>query len=193
MASGLAAYVSRGWLPIPAQDSLPGAPSGSPGRAFTRRAPAKGFQLTSCSSSSFSKLAWHNPFFFSNGLRPAGRPARALRLTVAPIPGPSFCVGDGDNMNAMVAVAEDNLKWELRDTTRTMPVVDPNESFGIGLNSRQRDVDGNAEVASGGGTALCVSIRRCLQFGCGFGMETNSHCQRRASRTIVRGCPPNLR
>ena len=30
--------------------------SSSPGRAFTRRAPAKGFQLTSCASASFSKL-----------------------------------------------------------------------------------------------------------------------------------------
>ena len=30
--------------------------SGSPGRAYTRRVPAKGFQLTSCASASFSKL-----------------------------------------------------------------------------------------------------------------------------------------
>ena len=37
--------------------------SGSPGRASTRRVPAKGFQLTSCSSSSLPKLLGTIPLF----------------------------------------------------------------------------------------------------------------------------------
>jgi len=40
---------------LTAQGWLPGA-GRSPGRAFTRRVPPKGFQLTSCASFSFSKL-----------------------------------------------------------------------------------------------------------------------------------------
>jgi hypothetical protein len=39
--------------------------SSSPGQAFTHRAPAKGFQLTSCSSSSFPKLLGTIPFISS--------------------------------------------------------------------------------------------------------------------------------
>jgi len=35
--------------------------SGSPGQAFTRRAPIIGFKSTSCVLSSYSKLSWHNP------------------------------------------------------------------------------------------------------------------------------------
>ena len=40
--------------------------SGSPGRACTRRAPVKSFQLTSCSLSSFPKLLGTIPFSFPN-------------------------------------------------------------------------------------------------------------------------------
>ncbi len=40
--------------------------SGSPGRAFTRRVPTKGFQLTSCSLSSSSKLLGTIRFFVIN-------------------------------------------------------------------------------------------------------------------------------
>jgi hypothetical protein len=56
MASGLAAYVSRDGLPPNRARLASRCWSGSPGRAFTRRAPTKGFQLTSCSLSSFPKL-----------------------------------------------------------------------------------------------------------------------------------------
>ena len=56
MAFGLAVYVSRCWLPVTAQDSLPGAGQALLDGLSTRRVPAKGFQLTSCSLSSFSKL-----------------------------------------------------------------------------------------------------------------------------------------
>ena len=83
-------------------------------------------------------------------------------------------------MNAIEIVAEDNLKWELSDAARTMLLVDPNESFRISLDVGQCDVDSNAEIASGGGTALRVPICGRLQFGGGFGMETNSHRQYRA-------------
>jgi hypothetical protein len=62
MASGLAAYVSRAWLPAPAQGSLPGAGQALLNGLSTRRAPLKGFQLTSCSLSSFPKLLGTIPF-----------------------------------------------------------------------------------------------------------------------------------
>ena len=56
MAFGLAAYVSRDWLSADRARLASRCWSGSPGRAFTRRVPPKGFQLTSCVLSSFSKL-----------------------------------------------------------------------------------------------------------------------------------------
>ena len=56
MASGLAVYVSRGGYPLAAQDSLPGAGQALLDGLSTRRAPMKGFKLTSCSLSSFPKL-----------------------------------------------------------------------------------------------------------------------------------------
>jgi hypothetical protein len=51
MAFGLAAYVSRFRARLASR-----CWSSSPGRAFTRRVPTKGFQLTSCALASFSKL-----------------------------------------------------------------------------------------------------------------------------------------
>jgi hypothetical protein len=42
--------------------------SGSPGRAFTRRAPTIGFNSTTCGLSSYSRLSWHNPLFASTVL-----------------------------------------------------------------------------------------------------------------------------
>jgi hypothetical protein len=63
MAFGLTVYVSRRWSPVAAQDSLPGAGQAFPDGISTRRAPTRGFQLTSCSSSSSSRLAWHNRDF----------------------------------------------------------------------------------------------------------------------------------
>ena len=56
MAFGTAAYVSRRRLPFAAQDSLPGAGQALLDRLFTCKVPLKGFQLTSCVSSSFPKL-----------------------------------------------------------------------------------------------------------------------------------------
>ena len=56
MAFGLAAYVSRDGFPSDRARLASGCWSGSPGRAFTRRVPTKGFQLTSCAFSSSSKL-----------------------------------------------------------------------------------------------------------------------------------------
>lgn len=52
--------------------------SGSPGRAFTRRVPIKGFQLTSCSSPSFSRLLGTIPF--SVQLREPSMDGRSPRL-----------------------------------------------------------------------------------------------------------------
>jgi len=62
MASGLAVYVSRGGYPLAAQDSLPGAGQALLDGLSTRRAPMKGFKLTSCSLSSFPKLLGTIPF-----------------------------------------------------------------------------------------------------------------------------------
>lgn len=57
--------------------------SGSPGRAFTRRAPIIGFKFTSCVLSSYSKLAWHNPRFDSLGTsKGGGSPYFGLRRGV---------------------------------------------------------------------------------------------------------------
>ena len=63
MASGLAAYVSRDGYPPDRARLASGCWSSSPGRAFTRRVPTKGFQLTSCGLSSFFQASWHNPPF----------------------------------------------------------------------------------------------------------------------------------
>ena len=51
--------------PNTAQDSLPGAGQALLDGLPTRRAPTKGFKLTSCSLSPFPKLAWHNPLLCS--------------------------------------------------------------------------------------------------------------------------------
>ena len=56
MAFGLAAYVSRGGYPPDRARLASGCWSSSPGRAFTRRVPIKGFQLTSCVLASSSEL-----------------------------------------------------------------------------------------------------------------------------------------
>ena len=56
MAFGIAAYVSRDGCPPNRARLASRCWSGSPGRAFTRRAPLKGFQITSCELSSFPKL-----------------------------------------------------------------------------------------------------------------------------------------
>ncbi len=56
MAFGLAAYVSRDGYPPDRARLASGCWSSSPGRAFTRKAPMKGFQLTSCLLSSSPKL-----------------------------------------------------------------------------------------------------------------------------------------
>jgi len=56
MAFGIAVYASPRRLPDAAQDSLPGAGQALLGGLPTRRAPTKGFKLTSCSPSSFPKF-----------------------------------------------------------------------------------------------------------------------------------------
>jgi hypothetical protein len=61
MASEFAVYASQCRLPDPTQDSLPGAGQALLDGLSTRRVPMKGFKLTSCSLSSFPKLAWRKP------------------------------------------------------------------------------------------------------------------------------------
>lgn len=63
MAFGLTAYVSRDGYPRNRARLASRCWSGSPGQAFTRRAPLRGFQLTSCLLSSSPKPlgTWHNP------------------------------------------------------------------------------------------------------------------------------------
>ena len=84
MASEFAVYASQCRSPDPTQDSLPGAGQALPDGLSTRRAPTKGFKLTSCSLSSFPKLAWRNPLLCSrvSGKTrrfPAIRPVRQQR------------------------------------------------------------------------------------------------------------------
>ena len=97
----------------------------------------------------------------------------------------------GHDMDSILAVAVDNLKWELLHAARAMAVVDLSESFGIGVDFSQREIECDTEVTCNGEATLRVPICGCLQFRGGFGMETNSHRQHRASRTIARGYPPN--
>ncbi len=102
-------------------------------------------------------------------------------------------MGYGNDMNSIVVMAEDDLKWELLHAAGTMPIVDPYETIGIGPDAGKRNVYGNAEIARRSGTAFRVPISRCFELCSRFGMETNSHRQHRASRTIEPGCPPNPR
>jgi hypothetical protein len=78
-------------------------------------------------------------------------------------------------------MAVDNLKWEFPHTARAMPVIDLSETFGIGFDAGNRNLDGDAEIAGRSRTALRVPIGGCLQFARRFGMKTNSHRQHRAS------------
>jgi hypothetical protein len=81
MAFGLAAYVSRCRLPSTAQGSLPGAGQALLDGLDTRRVPTKGFQLTSCSLSSFSKLLGTIPFSSREALLHMSVRADALSVT----------------------------------------------------------------------------------------------------------------
>jgi hypothetical protein len=91
MAFGLAAYVSRCWSPFTAQGSLPGAGQALLDGLLTRKAPAKGFQLTSCSLSSLPKLLGTMKHAFVGLVHPevpepvreSGR-LRFLKLSVSP-------------------------------------------------------------------------------------------------------------
>ena len=83
----------------------------------------------------------------------------AVELAIAPIAGASLCMDYGNDINSILVMPEGNLKRELLHAARPAPSVDPNKPFGIGLNVRKRDVHGDAEVASGGGTAFCIPIR----------------------------------
>jgi hypothetical protein len=72
-------------------------------------------------------------------------------------------MGHGNDMHSILVMSENNLKWGFVHAARLVPSVNPNETFGIGLNARQCDVDGNAKVASRGRTALGIPIRGCFQ------------------------------
>ena len=64
--------------------------SGVTGRAFTRRAPAKGFQLTSCSLAPFPKLLAQSPFFPGKA---DARRERHLASSAGPAAGPHLPAG----------------------------------------------------------------------------------------------------
>jgi len=89
MAFGLAAYVSRCRLPSTAQGSLPGAGQAPLDGLDTRRVPTKGLQLTSCASSSFSKLLGTTPFSLPRppfSLPTSGTHAGLLAARILPDP-----------------------------------------------------------------------------------------------------------
>ncbi len=83
-----------------------------------------------------------------------------VRLSITPIPGPPLRVRHGNDMDSILAVAEDNLKWESLHTARAMPAVDPNEAFRIGLDVGERKVNRHAEIASCCGTLFRIPLRR---------------------------------
>ena len=76
LSGSLSTYHAR-VTPLTAQDSLPGAGQALLDGLSTRRAPTKGFKLTSCSSSSSPKLAWHNLRLCVNICEPAKPIARS--------------------------------------------------------------------------------------------------------------------
>lgn len=90
-------------------------------------------------------------------------------------------MGDGNDVNSIPVMTKYNLERKFLHITRTVPSVDSNKAFGIGLDVRDRDIYGNAEITSSMTTSLRVPIRGCLQFGHCFGMKANSHHQHRAS------------
>ncbi len=114
--------------------------------------------------------------YYSNILR-----CVSFELAIVPIARTSLGMGDGNDMNSIPVMTEYNLERKLLHVARTVPRVDSNEPFGIGLNVRDCDIYGNTEITSSVVTMLRVPIRRCLQFGRCFGMKTNSHRQHRAS------------
>jgi hypothetical protein len=83
-----------------------------------------------------------------------------VRLAITPITGPSFCVGDGDDVDSIAAVAKDILKWELLNTARAMPIVNAREPFRIGLNARQCNVDRDTEIMRGAGPKASADFGR---------------------------------
>jgi len=87
MASGLTAYVSRIGFP-PTRKTGFQVWSSSPGRAFTRRAPIKGFQLTSLFVVLPFQASWHNHlnlvYFSSPAQSPILRTVAAPTLSLVP-------------------------------------------------------------------------------------------------------------
>jgi hypothetical protein len=81
----------------------------------------------------------------------------------------------GNDVNSIVVMPEDDLKRELLYAAGAVSRIYPQKPFGIGLNVRERDVDGDAKVPSGDGIALGIPIRRCLKLGCRFGVKANPH------------------
>ncbi len=123
----------------------------------------------------------------------AAKSEEVVRLAVTPIPRPSFCVGDSNHMNPIVAVPENNLKWEFSHAARTMAIVKSNETLRIRLDACKRNVYSDTEFACSSGATFRVPIRRCFQLGGSIWMKTNLHHRHRASRTIERERPPNPR
>lgn len=104
-----------------------------------------------------------------------------MRLPITPIPWTPLRVCYGNDMDSILAVTEDKLKRELPHTARAMSVVDLNESFRIGFDVIERNVDCDTEIVRRSGTAFRIPVCRCFQLSGRFGMETNSHRRHRAS------------
>jgi len=105
----------------------------------------------------------------------------SYELAIVPIARAPLGMGDGNDVNSLLVMTKYNLERKLLHVARTVPRVDSNESFGIGLNVRDCDIYGNTKITSSVVTMLRVPTRRGLQFGRCFGMKTNSHRQHRAS------------
>lgn len=104
-----------------------------------------------------------------------------MRLPITPIPWTPLRVCYGNDMDSILAVTEDKLKRELPHTACAMSVVDLNESFRIGFDVIERNVDCDTEIVRRSGTAFRIPVCRCFQLSGRFGMETNSHRRHRAS------------
>jgi len=105
----------------------------------------------------------------------------SFELAIVPIARTSLGMGDGNDVNSIAVMTEHNLERKLSHVARTVPRVNSNEPFGIGLDVRDCNIYGNAEITSSVITTFRVPIRRCLQFGRCFGMKTNPHRQHRVS------------
>ncbi len=68
-------------------------------------------------------------------------------------------VSYGNDEHLLLVVPKDDLKRKRPHAARAMPIANANETLGIGLNVRKRNVHRNTEIASGYWAMLRAPIR----------------------------------